>query len=84
MKKLKKLIEILTTLKIIHFIIFNIIIFGLMIVMNSMTRFENQIFSCTFWLTCENDGFLSNSFNLITQLILSSLGLLSLLIAQFR
>ncbi|MBE0686267.1 MAG: protoheme IX farnesyltransferase [Anaerolineaceae bacterium] len=82
MKKLKKLIEILTTLKIIHFIIFNIIIFGLMIVMNSMTRFENQIFSCTFWLTCENDGFLSNSFNLITQLILSSLGLLSLLIAK--
>jgi protoheme IX farnesyltransferase len=50
--------------------------------MNSMTRFENQIFSCSFWLTCENDGSFSNSFNLITQLILSILGLLSFFTAK--
>lgn len=82
MKLFKKLIEKMTKLKIMHFIIFNIMIFGLMIVMNSMTRFENQIFSCSFWLTCENGGSFSNSFNLMPQFFLSSLGLLSLFTAK--
>jgi protoheme IX farnesyltransferase len=82
MKILKTLFGVTTKLKFLHFIIFNIIIFGSVIITNSMFRFENQIFSCSFWLTCENDGSLSTTFNLITQLILSSLGLLSLLIAK--
>ena len=81
MKILKTVIGKSKKLNFLHFIIFNIIIFGLVIVMNSMTRFENQIFSCSFWLTCENNGSLSNGFSLISQLILSSLGLLALLTA---
>jgi len=82
MKALKPLLEINTKLKFTHIILLNIVIFGLIIVFNSMIRFENQIFSCSFWLICENEGSLSNSFNLISQLILSSLGLVSLLTAK--
>ncbi len=82
MKILKTLFEKTKNLKFLHFIILDIFIFGLMIVMNSMTRFENQIFSCSFWLTCEKDGSSTNSFNLISQMILSSLGLLSFLTSK--
>ena len=79
MKLLTTILAVKTNIKFLNIILFNILIFGLIIVSNSMIRFENQIFSCSFWLTCENDGSLSNSFNLISQLILSSLGLLSLI-----
>lgn len=61
-----------------------LIIYGSLIVSNSMIRFENQIFSCYFWLTCEGDTSLAIGTNLFTQLLLSFTGLILLVFINFR
>ena len=59
----------------------NIIIFGFIIVLNSMIRFDNPIFSCSFWLTCNQDSSISFGSNLIFQVLLSGFGMVTLMIA---
>ena len=61
-----------------------LIIFGSLIISNSMIRFENQIFSCSFWLTCEGDTGLAIKTNLLTQLLLSLTGLIFFVYISFR
>ena len=37
-----------------NILLINIVVFGLVFVLNSMIRFENQVLSCSFWLLCED------------------------------
>ncbi len=83
MKALNKLNELKNKLNFSHIIMVNILLIGFIIVLNSMIRFNSQIFSCSFWLTCNQESSFSNAFNLITQFILSSLGLITFIIAIF-
>lgn len=57
----------------------NIILFGIIFLTNSMIRFDNQIFTCSFWLLCDNKVN-SPIHNLITfQLMISVMGFVVLL-----
>jgi len=39
-----------------NILLINIVLFGLVFVLNSMIRFENQVLSCSFWLLCEGQA----------------------------
>lgn len=67
-----------------NILLINIVVFGLVFILNSMIRFENQVFSCSFWLMCEGQAItqFQTIFNL--QTIFAILGLGSVISNIFK
>jgi len=61
-----------------------LIIFGLIISLNSMMRFDSQIFTCSFWLICEGDLSTPYQINLLLQFLLAIFGTLTIIFAGLR
>lgn len=72
--------KVKTSITLERLLLINLIIFGLVSAMNSMTRFDSQIFSCSFWLLCSETNSNEIYLNQLLQITISFLGLTSLII----
>ncbi|HSM23561.1 MAG TPA: heme o synthase [Anaerolineaceae bacterium] len=66
-----------------HLLIFNIFLYGLIFVTNSIIRFENPIFSCSFWMICDQTkiGWIDHAF--LFQFLFSLAGFVTVIGIRF-
>ena len=80
---MKNKIKFYRNISLQHLLIINILIFGFIFILNSIIRFEQPIFSCSFWMICDQTyvGWKENAFFL--QSFLSLVGIGSIIAIRF-